>query len=531
MIMKLFKTLIDMLEYRAVHSREKIAFTLNGKPHTYADMWGGVNQVGSFLHQSGVSPGDRVVLNLPNSAEFFSAFYGVQRVGGVAVPLFPGSGPERIFSITGLCGAKTIIVPSATPEDQFAELKKMSRKRGLQLATVADCWDTTLEMEFTEILPECIAFLQYTSGSTGNPKGVQLTHDNLLTNMVQMIEGMEITEDDIFVSWLPVYHDMGLILMTMIPFYLGTTVHLLPTDLRDVNPWLDAIQTHRGTYTAAPDFAYRLCLRHVEPDSYDLSSLRVALNAAESVRNKTVRDFESAYHLNGIMMPGYGLAEATVGVSMWRPGTKPRVDERGFVSVGPPFPGVEVIIVQDGNTLPPYEVGEIAVRSPANASGYFDNPEETRLLFMEGGYLLSGDLGYLDEDGYLYIVSRMKNIIKRSGETISPQELEEIVDQFPSVRYSAAVGIDRGRIEGEQPYIFAETRDAETLSESGLYELTLGIVIAIHTQMGFRPGRVYLLKPKSIPMTHNGKIQHTKLKNQYLNGELQKSGAVLFPDY
>jgi acyl-coenzyme A synthetase/AMP-(fatty) acid ligase len=150
---------------------------------------------------------------------------------------------------------------------------------------------------------------------------------------------------------------------------------------------------------------------------------------------------------------------------------------------------------------------------------------------MEDGYLLSGDLGYLDDDGYLYIVSRKKNIIKRSGETISPRELEEIVDDDPTVRYSAAVGVDHGRIEGEQIYIFAEIRNGSKMPESELYDIVLRVVNAVHARMGFRPGRVYLLAPRTIPMTYNGKVQHARLKTQYLDGSLRDSSAILFPEY
>jgi acyl-CoA synthetase (AMP-forming)/AMP-acid ligase II len=176
-------------------------------------------------------------------------------------------------------------------------------------------------------------------------------------------------------------------------------------------------------------------------------------------------------------------------------------------------------------------VGEIIIHSAANSRGYFRNPEETRRLFTEDGYIRSGDLGYLDEDGFLYIVSRKKNIIKRSGETLSPREIEEIVDQTPEVRYSAAVGIDRGRIEGEQVYVFAEIRDGTTKTENELYEFTMNIVDAVYGRMGFRPGRVYLLKPHAIPITHNGKIQHVRLKEDYMDGDLKTIGNILYPEF
>jgi len=296
MVLKKFKTLIEMLENQVLIDGDAVAFTFSDKPYSFNDLWESINRFGAFLQQRGVSHGERVVLAIPNSAAFFSAFYGILRIGGTAVPLTPGSGPERLFGIAKACEAKAVIIADHIHKKLITGLKKMGSDRGYPVVTVSESRHTLPVIDIPEIHPEDIAFIQYTSGSTGNPKGVQLSHDNLLTNIAQMEIGMEITSKDIFVSWLPVYHDMGLILMTMAPFYTGAAVHLMPTNLRDVHPWLDAIQKHKATFTAAPDFAYRICLRQTDPDSYDLSSLRMALNAAETVRASTILDFERARH-------------------------------------------------------------------------------------------------------------------------------------------------------------------------------------------------------------------------------------------
>ena len=524
-----FTTLIEMLAFRSEVSAEKNAFTFNGQAVSFIELWQDVNRFAAFLLERGVEHGERVVVAHPNSVEFFSAFYGIQRAGGIAVPVFPEASIERIFSLANLCGAKIIVVPSNMPTEKLEQSIKRASQRHLSLVTVAENASTLTNTSFPIISPSDIAFLQYTSGSTGNPKGVMLTHASLLINIRQMITGMEITPEDVFVSWLPVYHDMGLILKTMVPFYLSAQTHLLPTRLQDARTWLMAIQDYRATFTAAPDFAYRLCLRHVDPKAYDLSSLRVALNAAEPVRSSTIREFEKAFGLANVMVAGYGLAEATVGVSMWKPGTSNRVDLQGRVSVGAPFPGIDLLIVSDGEILPQGEVGEISIRSKANALGYFNNPEETSKLFWKDGYLLSGDLGYIDQEGYLFMVSRKKNIIKRAGETISPQEIEEIVDIMPDVRFSAAIGVDKGGVEGEQVYVFAEIRDE--IPQSAFHEMILQMVSDFHAHMGFRPARVYLLKARSIPLTYNGKIQHVRLRELYLNGSLRSQGSILYPEF
>jgi len=313
-----------------------------------------------------------------------------------------------------------------------------------------------------------------------------------------------------------------------VPFYLAAETHLLPTDLRDVKLWLETIQARRATFIAAPDFAYRLVLNRVPAGEYDLASLRVALNAAEPVRARTIQEFERRFGLQHVMTAGYGLAEATVGVSMSRPGQSPNVAARGIVSVGKPFPGVEVKIFEAGEILQPGNVGEILIKSTANCKGYYNNAEATQNLFQDG-FVVSGDMGYLDEEGELYITGRKKNIIKHLGQTIATQELEEIVDTMPEIRFSAAIGMDRGGIEGEQVFVFVELRKVGTIK---LWEeLTVQIVEKIHEHLGIRPARIVFLKRHGIPRTHNGKIQHSLLKKQFLSGQLKEDSLILYPDY
>ena len=524
-------TLVDILERRAKSNGGRTAFTFQEEPVSFRMLWDSVNQVALSLLKLGLPAQDRVIIALPNGPAFFYAFYGVQRAGGIAVPVFPDSSEERILSIARSCGAKFIILPDGSPKKDelnkngLQPLEANSLLLEIQGHTLTGTRSHALH-SFPIVKTEDIAFLQYTSGSTGNPKGVMLTHHNLLTNMGQMIAGMQITEQDVFVSWLPVYHDMGLILMTMVPFHLAAEVHLLPTDLRSVRDWFRTIHATRGTFSAAPDFAYRLCLRHADSlKEYDITSLRVALNAAEPVRAATMAGFESVFGLTDVMVAGYGLAEATVGVSMWTPSTRRRVDENGLVSVGRPFPEIELKIQGDEDD----KVGEILIRSAANSQGYFDNPSETADLFTEDGYIHSGDLGYLDEDGNLYIAGRIKNIIKHAGETIAPQEIEETVESIEGTRACAAIGIDRSSLEGEQAYVFVEVQAKADVSEWG-YELTIDIVDSIHKRIGIRPARVILIRPHTIPKTYNGKVQHTRLRDDYLNGTLRKQGMILYPE-
>jgi len=522
-----FATLLDVLDFRRRHNGAQVAFTFQDRPTTFGELWEGIEYFAAALIDRGLPPRAPVITLFPNGPEFFTAFYGVQRAGGIAVPLFPASSSARVESIARQCEATWVVLPQAEKE----RLAKDNAASGLHWISLPEARRLSHRTAaFPAVQSDDIAFLQYTSGSTGEPKGVMLSHANLLTNLQQMIAGMQITAQEIFVSWLPIYHDMGLILKTMVPFYLAAPVHLLPTDLRAAHTWLAAIQRYRATFTAAPDFAYRLAVRSVEhTHGYDLSSLRVALDAAEPVRAQTIADFEQLFGLKQVMVAGYGLAEATVGVSMMTPGCPPRLDAHGLVSVGRPFPQVELKIVQGDVDLPAGAVGEIAIRSAANSRGYFNDPVGTAALIWRDGFLLSGDLGYLDAEGYLTIVGRKKNTIKHAGETIAPQEIEELVDAIPDVRYTAALGIDRGRLEGEQVYIFAELRGLSS-AEAG-EAIVLRIVNDFHARLGFRPARVYLVKPHTIPRTYNGKIQHAELKSAYLQGRLRAEGSILYPDY
>ncbi|RMF02913.1 MAG: hypothetical protein D6768_07140 [Chloroflexi bacterium] len=530
MLMSHAESLLRIVQARAETSPGGEAFTFVDQPCTWRELWQGITQFAADVHRLGLAPGDRAVLALPNSAEFFFAFYGVQRAGGIAVPVFPGMGAEHISALAVLCGAGWVVVPADTPAAQRAQLESVLD--GARVVAVSPAAEPASLAGLPPVDPAAVAFIQYTSGSTGNPKGVQITHANLVTNVRQMIAGMKITANDVFVSWLPVFHDMGLILMTMAPFAVGARLILLPTSLRNIHHWFSAIQRHGGTFTAAPDFAYRYAVRAISnPADFNLSTLRVALNAAEPVRHQTITDFETTFGLSSVMSAAYGLAEATVGVSMWPPNTPPRVDSRGNVSVGVPFPQIEIEILQDGQPAARGAVGEIAVKSPANVSGYFNNPAATAGLFWRDGFILTGDLGYLDADGYLFIVGRKKNTIIHAGQTVYARELEEAADAVALVRRCAAIGVDRGGLEGEQALVFAEIYGDPPPSEPVLQEVLVEIVSNIHRRLGFRPGRVYLTKAGAIPMTHNGKLQHARLKERYTSGELFKRGQIIYPDF
>jgi acyl-CoA synthetase (AMP-forming)/AMP-acid ligase II len=513
-----YATLVHAIAARAEATPDRIAATYGAERLTFGALWRGVESASTAFVRAGVGHGDRVIVALPNGLEFFPAFYGAQLCGAIAVPVLPTFGPARLGEIAERCSARAFVVA----DERMPETEAVLGSR----AWVA-CPSSLRPRERAGAVaalpaPDDVAFIQYTSGSTGEPKGVLLTHGSLADNARQMIEGMEITPDERFVSWLPVYHDMGLILKTMVPMLLGAETHLLPTSLTDVDGWLETIERVKGTFTAAPDFAWRLCLRRPLKRRYDLSSLRVGLDAAEPVRAETLRDFERTFGLGHVMTAGYGLAEATVGVSMTRPGEAPAVDDRGNVSVGKPFPGVEIQVRAGGAVCGAGETGEVHVRTVARSRGYDRDPEGTRALFDESGFLATGDIGYVDSRGELTVVGRVKNTVIVAGRTVAPREAEEAAEVCPLVRFAAAVGIDRQDRAGEQLVVLAEVRPSG--DPGALDEATRTIVRSVHDKIGLRQAEVVLLAPNTIPRTPNGKIQHAKLRALYLAGSLVAVG-------
>lgn len=520
------ESLTGTLARRGRDGGERAAFSWRDRTLVWRDFWQRVEATARRLAAQGVAAGDRVLLVLEEGDAFLAAFWGALRAGAVAVPMLPRSGASRMLDVAAWLGAAGVVADRG-PAERWSALHDGCGAAGRWLLDA----DEVAAPPAGAALPvepdaEQVAFLQLTSGTTGAQKAVRIRHRDLATNVGQMSDGFAITGEDVFLSWLPLHHDMGLILMSVVPLVHGCALHLLPPGMPAIRGWMDEAARTGATFTAAPDFAYRLCLRLArERGGLDLGRLRVALDAAEPVRASTVAEFEEAFGLGTVITPAYGLAEATVGVSTWPPGTPIRVDARGYVAVGRGFPGVRLRIDGEAGELPAGEVGEVKVASPGLAAGYWGEPlppaEDDRR------WLATGDLGYLDAGGNLYIVGRSKEVINLGGLTLAPREIEETVDRLPFVRRSAAVGIDRQRLEGEQVFVFVELARG---ARGDLGEQSAAVVGAFHERLGMRPGRVCLLAAGAIPMTANGKVRYGELRRLYLDGELKTSGALLFPD-
>jgi acyl-CoA synthetase (AMP-forming)/AMP-acid ligase II len=342
-----------------------------------------------------------------------------------------------------------------------------------------------------------------------------------------MVEVVRVTPADRLVSWLPLYHDMGLIGLAFGALYTGADLRLLPPDLRNPRVWLEAITEHRATVTVSPDFGYRNCVRHIHDTAgLDLSSLRMALSGAEPVRPSTIRGFQQRFRVGDIIAPAYGLAEATLAVAVWPHGKPVRVDRSGrFISVGHPCPGVRVAIAGpdgDGHARPEV-IGEILVQGPGVMQGYYRDPEATARV-LRNGWLHTGDLGFLDGEGHLFVTGRIRDVIIVRGQNVVPSDIEEAVDDVAGVRYSAAIGIESERTGTQRLHVVAEVRgDAPT--EDELERITHDVTQAVRRRSGLRPARVLLVRPQTIPKTSSGKIQRSALAAMVAEGRAE--GRVL----
>ncbi|MGH9775622.1 MAG: AMP-binding protein [Candidatus Acidiferrales bacterium] len=540
----------------------------NPRQITFGQLYERARAAAWELIQRGISPGETVAIMLPTCAEFFFSFFGVQMAGGIPVPIYPpfraGGIEEYAERQTGILrNAESVFLITWRSAEGVARLlapRVPSLREVLNAQRLAESAGPPPPPE-SEARPadpishrprgSDIAFLQYTSGSTGTPKGVVLTHANLLANLRAIGEAVKPTPEDVVVSWLPLYHDMGLIGAWLVPLCYGLPlVSMSPLAfLSRPERWLQAISRHRGTLTAAPNFAYELCVRRVKDEDLrvlDLSSMRAALNGAEPVRAETLERFTERFAPCGFrreaLLPVYGLAEATLGVSTPQLGTGARVDsidratyeregraipaESGaasvlrFVSAGHPLPGVEVRLIDtSGNDAADRVEGQLWFRSPAATSGYHRNPEASQEILRGDGWLDSGDLAYL-ADGELYITGRAKDIIIKAGRNLCPQDVEDIVTHVKGVRAGCIVafGISDERSGTEQLVIAAEIRDLRQRAE-----IAAEINREISLKLGLPPDVVVLLAPQSIPKTSSGKLRRSETKRMYLAGRLGKT--------
>ncbi|MBL8384414.1 MAG: AMP-binding protein [Burkholderiales bacterium] len=556
-------TLAEVLDWHVANHPDRIHITLLGEGEpareiTYGALRERAAATACGLLAGGLERGAAVAIMLPTGADFFTAFFGILMAGGVPVPIYPPLRWNRIedhlrrqAGIVANCRARVLVsvAEAARPARLLAALVP-----GLErIASVAELCAAAAPAALPALAPGDTAFIQYTSGSTGAPKGVVLSHANLLANIRAMGEATAVDASDVFVSWLPLYHDMGLI-----GAWLGSLTHAMrlvamPPQAFLARPaqWLRAIHAYRGTLSAAPNFAYEICASRLDEHELaglDLSSWRWAFNGAEPVSPDTLARFAARFAACGFdaraLAPVYGLAECAVGLAFPPPRRGVRIDRvdraalarralalpaapddahaARIVACGMPLPRHQIRIVgADGQEAPERTVGRIEFRGPSATSGYFDNPEATRCLF-DGAWLDTGDLGYLAA-GELHPTGRVKDMIIRGGQHVFPQELEEAVGRLAGVRKGCvAVFGAAGRDGGpERVVVVAETRVPE--GEAALRAAIADLATAL---LGAPADDIVLVPPHSVLKTSSGKLRRAAVRALYEEGRLGAPGAA-----
>jgi fatty-acyl-CoA synthase len=473
-------TLRGVLLERAAADAERLAYVERERRLTYAELLANATELACGLRSLGVREGGRVALIHTAGIRFMELFWAAQLLGAVPVAFNP-------------------YVPPATAK------KRAERVRPALIVT--DETDVPrLREGLPEVttIPEDLAYLQPTSGTSGEPQAVMMRHRAVVSFLEMFARTQGVTRDDVHVGWVPPWHDLGLIRFVMLPVFSGGVSHIVQPSVRTIPEWLHTISRERGTLSSAPDFAYRLATRLVDPQSVDLSSLRFVSDGGEPVHSSTIRAFEERFNLgDGVVVAGYGMAETTLGVAMHPPGEPLHADSHGNVSCGSPLDHTIEIRI-DGDAP-----GEILIRSPYLFAGYFDDEQATARVLRDG-WLHTGDTGYLDAQGRLYVLGRIRAMLKRGGAVLAPRELEEAAQQVGGVRLAAAVGVPNG--DGTE--IITLVAESETPSP----ELHARIADAVRMTCGFAPERVLLVAPRTIPRTYNGKVRHAVLRDALVSG-------------
>jgi fatty-acyl-CoA synthase len=529
-------TLVDALRWHVDRNPERVHVVLREedgteRPVTYGALWERAVAVAGGLRERGVEPGQTVALMLRTEEPFFSAFFGVLLANAIPVPIYP---PFRADRIEEYARRQVGILTNAQAQMliTFAEAERVATllrpRTAVRAVTSVDELARSAPHGFAASPAAAdSALIQYTSGSTGDPKGVLLTHANLLANIRAIGEALAIGPDDVGVSWLPLYHDMGLIGAWLGALYFGIPIAILSPLAFLARParWLWALHAHRGTLSPAPNFAYDLCVRKIADDEIqglDLSSWRLALNGSEPVSAETIERFTRRFAPYGFrpeaMCPTYGLAEASVGLTVASIGRRPRVDGR-VVSCGRPLPGHEIRIADDaGRTLPERGEGRIEFRGPSVTRGYYRNPEATRAAFRDG-WCDSGDLGYWS-GGDLFVTGRRKDIIIKAGRNLHPQEIEELVGGVAGVRQGcvAAFGVADPTIGTERLVVIAESRETTPAARQ---RLRAAIVDRVVAAVGLPPDTVLVVAPRTVLKTPSGKVRRGATRDAYVAGRLE----------
>jgi fatty-acyl-CoA synthase len=516
---------------------------------------------GGALQALGLMKGDRVALILPTNEDFVLCFFGAIRAGIIPVPIYPPIGLGQLQAyldntrhIVAKSGARALVTSAkikrllGTVQAACPALEQVVAVEGIRESMEA--------LRPEKIGMDDVAFLQFTSGSTSRPKGVALTHENLARNVKCIMEdGLKLGPEDTGVSWLPLYHDMGLIGFVLAPLFHQVPCVFLPPLLFLKRPvsWFQAMSRHKGTISYGPNFAYALCVKRIrdkELAGLDLSSWRVAGCGAEPIRPETLEAFADAFAKVGFrkeaLLPSYGMAESSLAVAFTELGegmktlavdgealyatgnAKPvnEDDERAvrLVSCGSEFPdhAIRIFDPEDASSttpLPEGKVGEIRISGPSVMKGYWEDAERTRDAFA-GPFLKTGDLGFLHQ-GHLFICGRSKEVVIVNGRNYYPQDMEWEAGKVPGVRKGNVIAFgarDNTERDRERVVVAFEAQDAQ--SAENAQALCQAVRKAVQEGMGLTLDDVVAVVPGALPKTSSGKLQRAKTRELYEVGEL-----------
>ena len=484
---------------------------------SFAELYERAQRAAGGLRELGVERGDRIAIVLPTGPEFMDAFFGAVLAGAIPVPLYPplrlGRMDEfhrRTARMLRACGARLVL---SDP--------RISRLLGVAVAEARPPLGLRRVQHARALIspasPDDLLLIQFSSGTTVDPKAVALTHANVLANVAAIETIVPADDSQAGVSWLPLYHDMGLIGCLLLAVDRPGPLTLIPPEVFLARPavWLRAISRKRATISVAPNFAYGLCLRRVRErdlEGVDLSCWQLALNGAEPVAPAVLRRFSDRFARYGFdaraLMPVYGLSEASLAVTFTPVGRRPRTIAHGareLASVGAPLPGIDVD-VRDGR---------IFVRGPSVMREYFGNRDATDATLRDG-WLDTGDLGLL-QDGELFVSGRAKDVVILRGSNHAPQEFEEALDGVAGVRPGCAAAMGIPTAEGEQLALLVETDGAADAEQ---------IRARVTERTGIRPHEVHLLAPGTLPRTSSGKLRRGEALRQLQSGELRPPDRV-----
>ncbi len=555
------ETLIEVLRKRVDSPRDFIIF-MDSKNRemklSAAEAVSGAEAVAQYLIAAGLEKGDNVMVMLPTSMEFIYVYYGILMGGGVPVPVSQPAGTSNISKY--IENLKHIIINSESKffitYDKIKMIigSLMSANLVKDFIFTEEIFNNPISRKKYKPLPKIkkddIALIQYTSGTTGKPKGVMLTHGNLIHNIHGIGVGAGLRNEDIAISWLPLYHDMGLIGGHLTTMYWNTGLIFMTPEAFLFRPqwWLENITKHKATISVAPNFGYHYCISRISDNvipKLNLSSWRLALNGAEPIDRITLQKFLDKFKSTGVrgdlFFPVYGMAENSlaatfpsldnttvvkrfdrakleedhIAVDTKTSDSKKFID---LVSVGYPLLGQEIRIVDDkGKTLREREVGQILVKSKSLTVGYYKNDEATNETIRDG-WLYTGDMGFI-VDEMLFISGRIKEMIIKRGKNIYPYDVERIAAAVPGVRLGcvAAFAMENPNEGTEDLILVCETLIKDKNDQKKLKNQIQNDIVA---KLGIAPDDIKLVPKGTIPKTTSGKIQRILCKKLYLQPEI-----------